>query len=97
MISLQLVKDCLKSHTNPLWVQTRLLLKEQLSTVKYVDENNQTRYTIKPVVGDLTFDKVPVHYDAYGAIQRRLARRSTCQCLSADGSCLTHSTGFLGH
>lgn len=36
---------------------TRLLLKEQLSIVKYVDDNSNTRYTIKPVVGDLTFDK----------------------------------------
>lgn len=34
-----------------------LLLKEQLSTVKYVDDNGKTRYKIKPVIGDLTFDK----------------------------------------
>lgn len=38
--------------------QSRLLLKEQLQIQKYMDDGGAVRYTIKPVVGELTFDKV---------------------------------------
>mmetsp|Transcript_11150 Transcript_11150/g.33431 ORF Transcript_11150/g.33431 Transcript_11150/m.33431 type:complete len:669 (+) Transcript_11150:244-2250(+) len=37
--------------------QSRLLLKEQLQIQKYMDDGGAVRYTIKPVVGELTFDK----------------------------------------
>ena len=52
------------------------LLKEQLEVVKYRDaDSGALRYSIRPVEGQLTFDKVQLHMCVCALRQRQMLER----------------------
>ncbi len=67
------------------------LLKEQLNVVKYRDaDTGAARYTIRPVDGQLTFDKVGAGNASYASYawcaSRAVAWRTHCGCFAVSRS-----------